>query len=196
MKYFLYLILGFIIIQGFNSGCKKKEKTPCLAPDTTYEGFNITEIGKVPYHGYDTLIFKNEESGIIYTFYGKGIDTSLIYYQRWFPDMCPEKFQKCKSELYRYESPTFPYPILLRAHVPVGDEDLAKLAINFDRVDYVNYLTALGNGGYSDTINGKIYHNINHIKVYGTNGTNFLKYNIYQGILQVKFEDKIYSRQQ
>ena len=194
MKNLSFLIITLFVIFSINTSCKKKGGGDCWTPDTAYYKFYPDEIGKIPYTGYDTLKFKNEASGIVYTFIGQGIDTSLTYYQRWFPDMCPEQFQKCQSKLYKYLSPTFKYPIVLHAYKSKGI-GLAYLNIQFDGVPYSKDLGTIGFIGYTDTINGQVYHNINNLKEADNNWTNHLKYNTEEGILKVIYENKIYSKQ-
>ncbi|MCF8428180.1 MAG: hypothetical protein K9H61_00500 [Bacteroidia bacterium] len=101
MKKLFYLFIPLLIVFSTSTSCKKKDKGPCWVPDTLYIPFYPGEEGKIPYTGFDTLMFKNEATGVVHTFIGQGIDTSLTYYQVWFPDMCPEEFQKCKSNRYK-----------------------------------------------------------------------------------------------
>jgi hypothetical protein len=195
MKNLFYLIITLFVISSINTSCKKKGGGDCWTPDTAYYKFYPTEVGKIPYNGFDTLMFKNEASGIVYTFIGQGIDTSLTYYQRWFPDMCPEQFQKCQSKLYKFTSPNFKYPIIIHANKTEG-AGLAYLNIQFDGVPYSKDLVTLGFGGYTDTINGQAYHNINDIRYYDDHTQyNHVKYSASEGILQVVFRNKIYSLQ-
>ena len=195
MKNLFFLLITLFIVFSTNTSCKKKEKGECWPPDTVYQGFSITEINKINYTGFDTLKFKNEATGIVYTFIGQGIDTSLTYYQRWFPDMCPEEFQKCKSQKFKYISPTFTHPLYLQVHNPAGDQDVAYLTIRFEGVDYFKDLGSIGKAVYTDTINGQVYHNINNLKEADNNWTNHIKYNTEEGILKVIYENKIYSKQ-
>jgi hypothetical protein len=195
MKNIFYFILACLIIFSTSTSCKKKEKAPCWTPDTAYTAFYPNEIGKIPYFGFDTLKFKNEATGIVHTFIGQGIDTSLSYYQRWFPDTCPEEFQKCQSKLYKFQSPTFSYPIFIRAYKPYG-EGLGYLTIQFEGIEYFHALFSIGNGGYTDTINGHIYSKINDIRYEGDHiNYNHIKYNVNEGILQVVYKSKVYSKQ-
>jgi hypothetical protein len=180
---------------SINTSCKKKDAGDCWTPDTAYYDFNITEVGKIPYTGFDTLKFKNEATGIVYTFIGQGIDTSLTYSQRWFPDMCPEEFQKCQSKKFKYVAPNFQYPIFIQAFMPFGNRSSADLSIRFEGVDYSKDLGTVGFAGYSDTINGQVYHNINNLKETDNNWTNHIKYNTTEGILKIVYENKIYSKQ-
>jgi hypothetical protein len=195
MKNLLFLFIILFIIFSTNTSCKKKEKGECWPPDTVYQGFSITEINKINYTGFDTLKFKNEATGIVYTFIGQGIDTSLTYYQRWFPDMCPEEFQKCKSQKFKYISPTFTHPLYLQAHNPAGDQDVAYLTIRFEGVDYFKDLGSIGKAVYTDTINGQIYNNLNNIDKYFSTSKDHIKYSLYEGILQIVSGTKIYSKQ-
>lgn len=192
---FLLLTILFIIFSAHTS-CKNFDVEDCPPPDTIYLKVGTNELKKIPYTGLDTLMFKNETNGIVYTFIGQGIDTSLTYYQRWFPDMCPEEFQKCQSKLYKYVSLTFPKPIFLQASHPSGNQGVSYLNIRFDGVDYSKSLGTVGFGGYTDTINGVVYHNINDVRYYDDHTKyNHIKYNISEGILQVVFRNSIYSKQ-
>ncbi|MCF8254757.1 MAG: hypothetical protein K9I36_11110 [Bacteroidia bacterium] len=195
MKKLFYLFIPLLIVFSTSTSCKKKDKAPCSTPDTAYIDFYPDEEGKIPYTGFDTLTFKNEASGIVHTFIGQGIDTSLTYYQVWFPDMCPEEFQKCKSNRYKYVSETFQYPIFLHANLPYGENGVAYLTIRFEGVDFSKSLATVGFKGYTDTINGQIYSNINDIDKYFSTSTDHIKYNIDEGILQVVYNNKIYSKQ-
>jgi hypothetical protein len=195
MKNLFYLIITLFIISSINTSCKKKGGGDCWTPDTIYIKVGESELKKIPYTGLDTLKFKNEATGIVYTFIGQGVDTSLTYYQRWFPDMCPEEFQKCQSKLFKYVSLTFPNPILLRANHSSGNQGVAYLSIRFNGVDYSKSIGSVGFGGYIDTINGQVYHNINNLKEADNNWTNHIKYDTKEGILKVIYENKIYSKQ-
>jgi hypothetical protein len=195
MKNLVYLNISIFIFFTTNTSCKKKERGECWTPDTAYYDFIITEVGKIPYTGFDTLKFKNEATGIVYTFIGQGIDTSLTYSQRWFPDMCPEEFQKCQSQKFKYVAPNFQYPIFIQAFMPYGNRSSADLNIRFEGVDYSHDLSTIGFGGYTDTINGQVYHNINNIDKYFSTSKDHIKYSLYDGILQVVLGTKIYSKQ-
>ena len=195
MKNLFFLLTILFIIFSAHTSCKNFDVADCPPPDTAYYGFDITEVGKIPYYGFDTLMFKNEATGIVYTFIGQGIDTSLTYDQRVFPDMCPEEFQKCKSQKYKYVSPEFFYPIYVQAFRPYGGRSSADLTIQFEGVNYFMDLGTVGFGGYTDTINGVVYHNINNLKEADNNWTNHIKYNTEEGILKIIYENKIYSKQ-
>jgi len=194
MKNLFFLLTILFIIFSANTSCKNFDVADCPPPDTAYYKFYPDEVGKIPYNGFDTLMYKNEATGIVYTFIGQGIDTSLTYYQRWFPDMCPEQFQKCQSKLYKFISPNFKYPIIIHAQKSKG-AGLAYLNIQFDGVPYSTDLGTVGFGGYTDTINGVVYHNINNLKEADNNWTNHIKYNTEEGILKIIYENKIYSKQ-
>jgi hypothetical protein len=196
MKNLFFLVITLFIMFSINTSCKKKVAGDCWTPDTAYYDFNIAEVGKIPYKGFDTLKFKNEATGIVYTFIGQGIDTSLTYSQRWFPDMCPEEFQKCQSQKFKYVAPNFQYPIIIQAFMPDGNRSSADLNIQFEGVNYSKDLGTVGFASYTDTINGQVYNNISDIRYYDDHTQyNHVKYSVYDGILQVVFRNKIYSKQ-
>lgn len=196
MKSFILFTVVVIYIFFSSTSCKRKESPPCPVPDTVYNSLNNSEVGKIPYTGFDTLKFKNEATGMVHTFIGQRIDTSLTNYQVWHPDMCPEKFQKCQSKKYKFISNTLKHPIILQAYWPYGDEGVNDLEVTFDGVYYHRSLSALVLVGYTDTINGVIYSGINDLRNYDNNTFyRHIKYNFKEGILQVVNENKIYSRQ-
>ncbi|MCF8254753.1 MAG: hypothetical protein K9I36_11090 [Bacteroidia bacterium] len=70
------------------------------------------------------------------------------------------------------------------------------LTIRFEGVDFSHDLGTIRNQGYTDTINGQVYSNINDIRYYDDHTKyNHIKYNISEGILQVVYKNNIYSRQ-
>jgi len=56
-------------------------------------------------------------------------------------------------------------------------------------------LGTVGFGGYTDTINGVVYHNINDIDKDFSTSKDHIKYSLYDGILKVVSGNKIYSKQ-
>jgi len=110
--------------------------------------------------------------------------------------MCPEEFQKCKSDRYKFVSTTFPDPIYMQAYMPFGDYGSSYLNIRFEGIDFRKPLFIIGYRGYTDTINGHIYSNINDIRYEGDHILyNHIKYNVNEGILQVVYKSKVYSKQ-
>lgn len=145
------------------------------------------------YSGHDTLKFKSE-TGIIYTFYGKELDSGYtIHYKQ--HEVCSESKIRQHKKFYAYQFVKDNYATDLQYVVTVSlsDNDNIEFHIIINNVQYFHYLTLppITNPAYLNNLNieGNIYNNV--IKIYKDNtiNTSYLYYSLEDGIIEIFFPD-------
>ena len=184
----MLLTIGLAII--FNS-CTK-------CPPDNEKYFEIAPYFREPlntYTGLDTLKFKSE-TGLIYTFYGKGTDSGYNKVTTFTEDNCGTNTRNYKKYcVYLYESPTYPTPLTYGVGVPPTENgEVPELQIEINQLLFISNprFPPLGSPSYMQhlIIDSIEYNNVKPMYYDYNNYKNVLIYfSLKEGIIKITFKD-------
>ena len=191
MKKLIYFILFPCMVLFIN--CNKSSCTGIQEGDEYTE---IPEKYKVPlqsYTGFDTLKFKSEK-GIIYTFYGQGLDSGYKIRTTTSDSYCTyTNHEHRRYYYYLFKSVTYP-DLEYVVTCAIDNNGVPDLEININNYIYYRFATlpGIGSSGYLNNIviDSITYNNVLKIfENFDAKSTEFLYYSLKEGIIKIFYKD-------